>query len=143
MSATFSGLDIAIANSLSKSTLRAAAGAFEAAHDDVDYFPSYEIATLSERSFAYAPDCLHVSDQIVGQIMGVFIGAYLGNAMPRLAPDSFTELGYLDANPDVEDAVRTGQFASGFEHWMQHGRTEGRALQPERLSDRALRAGLG
>ncbi|ANF53297.1 hypothetical protein DA69_00015 [Brevundimonas naejangsanensis] len=69
-----------------------AAGAFEARHADVDYFPSYEIVTLSPRTFAYGLDCLHVSDQIVGHVMEQFMQAYLGEAAPRLAPDDFTEL---------------------------------------------------
>lgn len=142
MGATFSGNDVMVANNLSKSTLRAAVGAFEAVHDDVDYFPSYEIATLSSRSFAYGPDCLHVADRIVSQIMEKFMAAYLGENHPRLAPDDFTELQYLDANPDVEDLVRSGEIASGFEHWLATGRHEGRALHTADLTERALRAGL-
>lgn len=142
MGTTFSDQDVAVANSLSKSVLRAAAGAFEARHADVDYFPSYEIVTLSPRTFAYGLDCLHVSDQIVGHVMEQFMQAYLGEAAPRLAPDDFTELSYLDANPDVEDAVRRGDLSSGFEHWMRTGREEGRPLRTEQLSDRALRAGV-
>lgn len=142
MGTTFSGKDVTVANMLSKSTLRAAAGAFEAAHDDVDYFPSYEIASLSPRSFAYGPDCLHVADRLVSSIMGQFIETYLGEAAPRLAPDGFTELGYLDANPDVEEAVRKGELVSGFEHWQVAGRYEGRALEMPETSARALRAGL-
>lgn len=142
MGVTFSGQDVAVANMLSKSTLRAAAGAFEAAHDDVDYFPSYEIASLSPRSFAYAPDCLHVTDLLVSSIMGRFMEAYLGEAAPRLAPEGFTELAYMDANPDVEDAVRRGELVSGFQHWQISGRHEGRALTTPTASARALRAGL-
>lgn len=142
MGTTFSGQDVVVANSLSKSVLRAAAGAFEARHDDVDYFPSYEIVTLSPRTYAYGPDCLHVSDRIVGHVMEQFMQAYLGEAAPRLAPADFTELAYLDANPDVEDAVRSGALSSGFEHWRHTGRDEGRPLRPEQLSERALRAGV-
>lgn len=142
MGATFSGQDVAVANMLSKSTLRAAAGAFEAAHDDVDYFPSYEIASLSPRSFAYGPDCLHVADRLVSSIMGQFMEAYLGEAAPRLAPEGFTELAYMDANPDVEEAIRRGELVSGFEHWQVAGRHEGRAFAAPETSARALRAGL-
>lgn len=141
MGTTFSGRDIAVANTLSKATLRAAADAFQINHDDVDYFPSFEIATLSSRSFAYAPDCLHVADRVVGHIMGQFLDTYLGASAPRLAPEGFTELQYLDANPDVEDAVRAGQFTSGFEHWRNHGQAEGRPLSTAELSERASRAG--
>lgn len=140
MGATFSGRDVMVANMLSKSTLRAAADAFQLNHDDVDYFPSYEIVSLTPRAFAYGPDCLHVSDRIVGHIMGTFLGLYMGDA-PRLAPDDFNELQYLDANPDIEDAVRRGELSSGFEHWMTRGRDEGRPIRTAELSDRARRAG--
>lgn len=142
MGTTFSGRDVAVANMLSKSTLRAAAGAFEAGHDDVDYFPSYEIASLSPRAFAYGPDCLHVADRLVSGIMGMFMEAYLGEAAPRLAPEGFTELAYMDANPDVEEAVRRGDLASGFEHWQRQGAAEGRAISTAELTDRARRAGV-
>ena len=141
MGATFSGRDVMVANMLSKSTLRAAADAFQMRHGDVDYFPSYEIVTLSSRAFAYGHDCLHVADRVVGHVMGVFMDTYMGGA-PRLAPNDFTELQYLDANPDVEDAVRRGELSSGFEHWTRFGRDEGRPIKTESPSERAMRAGL-
>jgi len=142
MGTTFSGRDIAIANTLSKATLRAAADAFQMKHDDVDYFPSFEMATLSTRGFAYAPDCLHVADRVVSHIMGRFLGAYLGESTPRLAPEGFTELQYLDANPDVEDRVRSGELTSGFEHWRTEGEAQGRPMRTAELTARAERAGL-
>lgn len=108
----------------------------------MDYFPSYEIATLSSRSFAYAADCLHVADRVVSSIMETFMTAYLGADRPRIAPPEFTELQYLDANPDVEDRVRAGELSSGFEHWLSVGRDEGRPLQPAEMTDRARRAGV-
>ena len=57
---TFSSLDVVVANTLSKSTLRAVAGDFVNAHPDVDYFPSYEIVINSERTSAFAWDFRHV-----------------------------------------------------------------------------------
>lgn len=141
MGATFSGRDVMVANMLSKSTLRAAADMFQMGKDDVDYFPSYEIVSLSSRPFAYGADCLHVADRVVSQVMGAFLDAYMGGA-ERLAPEGFTELQYLDANPDVEDAVRRGELTSGFEHWMRLGRDEGRPLHTATPSERAQRAGV-
>jgi len=38
----------------------------------------------------------------------------------------FDEWLYLEANPDVEDAILRGEFASAREHWLRHGRKEGR-----------------
>lgn len=40
---------------------------------------------------------------------------------------------YLEAHPDVELAVRQADFTTGFDHWVQYGRAEGRRLRlPER-----------
>lgn len=139
MRATFSGRDVGVANTLSKSTLRAAAEAFVQAHSDVDYFPSYEIVSLSRRDYAFGSDFMHVTDQIVGHVMGRFMSLYCPSA--SAAPEGFTELNYLDAHPDVEDRVRSGELSSGFEHWLREGRAEGRALRLETLSERATRAG--
>ncbi|MGI4976190.1 MAG: hypothetical protein ACRYG6_04520, partial [Janthinobacterium lividum] len=40
--------------------------------------------------------------------------------------DRFNEEVYLAINPDVQDAVNTGAFATGYEHWLQYGREEER-----------------
>ncbi|WP_234052108.1 MULTISPECIES: GSCFA domain-containing protein [unclassified Xanthobacter] len=127
MSETFSGQDVAIANMRSKSTLRVAAEQFAALHPDVDYFPSYDIVSLAPRNLAYGVDCLHVSNAVVGEIMRLFLSLYVGI---DTAPPAFTELGYLAANPDVDEAVRRGEYESGFEHWRRYGKAEGRPLMP-------------
>jgi hypothetical protein len=77
MSETFSGRDVLIANMYSKSTLRAAADIFSHAYDNVDYFPSYDMIAMSPRNAAYAADCLHVSDAIVGRMMQSFMRRYM------------------------------------------------------------------
>jgi hypothetical protein len=125
---TFSGRDVAVANMLSKSTLRAAAEQFAIRHNDVDYFPSYDIVALAPRALAYGQDCLHVSDKVVGAIMSMFLRDYAGMDAPG---PNFVELAYLAANPDVEEAVRSGALESGFEHWLRQGRAEGRPLKPD------------
>lgn len=126
---TFSGQDIFVANMQSKSVLRAAAGHFAQQHDDVDYYPSYEMIMGAPRREAFAPDCMHVRDPIVRAVVGRFVSLYLPNLN---APDSdFVEMLYLAANPDVEEAVRRGEFISGFHHWQAHGLREGRPLTPE------------
>lgn len=73
---TFSGQDIIVANMMSKSTLRSAAGAFAAATDGVDYFPSYEAAMISNPKHVWMPDRRNVSDFIVEQIIAEFIHRY-------------------------------------------------------------------
>ncbi len=128
MSETFSGQDVILANMISKSTLRAAADAFVRVHADVDYFPSYDIITMSPRQYAYTRDCLHVSDAIVGQMMRTFTNLYLDY---EASPVVFNELAYLAANPDVEAAVRQARFSSGFEHWTLVGSAEGRPRYPQ------------
>jgi hypothetical protein len=60
----------------------------------------------------------------------------------KLGKDDFTEFEYHDANLNVEDQVRSGEIASGFEHWIATGRHGGRALHTADLTERALRAGL-
>lgn len=126
MSATFSGMDVVRANTLSKAVLRAAAEEFVNAHDDADYFPSYEIVTHTPRDKAYVGDCLHVMDSVVGSIMTTFTASYIGDLEP-VSP-GFRDLPYLAAHPDVEAAVRAGTFESGLEHWLKHGRAEGRTI---------------
>ena len=41
-------------------------------------------------------------------------------------PTSWRERSYLAANPDVVAAIRSGQASSGYAHYVQHGRAEGR-----------------
>jgi len=58
---------------------------------------------------------------------------------PTLPPDSFENLlatlenfdeqSYLRANPDVAEAVALGRCASGYAHFVRHGRSEGRFIR--------------
>lgn len=127
LSETFSGKDVVVANLFSKSALRVTAQLFAARHDNIDYFPSYDMVAMSPRARAYGDDCLHVSDRVVGRIMQMFLKLYMG--IERELSD-FTELSYLAANPDVEEAVRAEQLSSGYEHWIRFGQAEGRAIRP-------------
>jgi len=138
---TFSGRDIAIANSYSKSVLLAAAQSFANNHPNVDYFPSYELVTLSRRDRVYSNhDCLHVTDRRVGEIVNLFIQGYIGD-VERADPD-FLELPYLEANPDIYKQVRAGAFASGYQHWTMFGKNEGRPLTPEHLPEWMTHGGI-
>jgi len=116
LSETFSGRDVLVANTYSKSTLRAAAEVFAHSYDDVEYFPAYDIITNSSRTAVYEADCRHVSDTVVGSVMQTFLHLYLGFSEERPA---FSELSYLRENPDVEAALRRGELSSGFEHWRR------------------------
>lgn len=71
--ATFSKQDVVIANTYSKSTLRAVAQDWAARHDNVQYFPSYEIVMNSNRSAAWEDDLRHVQGNAVRHVMDLFV----------------------------------------------------------------------
>lgn len=76
LGATFTGQDIVVANSYSKSTLRAVAGDFAASHDSVDYFPSYEAVTESAPPVAWMDDMIHPRIELVRCVIAHFIKNY-------------------------------------------------------------------
>lgn len=76
MAATFSGRDIPIANTYSKSVLRAVAEEWKNLHDNVDYFPSYEMVMLSDYRLAFEEDVIHVSDSFADVIVKNFFENY-------------------------------------------------------------------
>jgi len=43
----------------------------------------------------------------------------------------FDEHQYLLLNPDVAAAIKKGHFSSGADHWLRHGRSEGRRIHPQ------------
>lgn len=74
---TFTGVDVIMANQYSKSTLLTSAVSVAAEYDWVDYYPSYEMVTLSERSWAWSGDGVHVNPEVVGCVMNQFAEAYI------------------------------------------------------------------
>src|ERR1700693_3953465 len=78
--ATFSKMDVVLATSYAKSLLRAVAQEGAAAHENVDYFPSYEIVQNSQRDAIWEPDLIHVKVAGLHHIMEVFLQSYLGEA---------------------------------------------------------------
>ena len=74
--ATFTGEDAIAANAYSKAVQRAACQAFVARHDNVDYFPSYEIVTMSHRELVYERDNVHIGGSTVAYIVDQVLGAY-------------------------------------------------------------------
>ena len=73
---SFSGEDALQANTYSKAVQRAACRAFVERHAGVDYFPSYEIVTLTARELAFERDNAHVATPIVNHIMDEVLRAY-------------------------------------------------------------------
>ncbi|MBX7199788.1 MAG: GSCFA domain-containing protein [Rhodospirillaceae bacterium] len=77
LNTTFTAQDVITANTYSKSTLRAAADAFCARHDNADYFPSYEMVMSTHPDTAWKADRIHVTQDVVDFVIGQFIGAYI------------------------------------------------------------------
>jgi hypothetical protein len=75
--ATFSTEDVVLANTYSKSLLRTVAQEWAAAHENVHYFPSYEIVQNSDRAITWEEDLRHVQGKVVQHIMGLFLSNYL------------------------------------------------------------------
>jgi len=75
---TFSTMDVVVANTYAKSLLRAVAQQWAAAHDNVDYFPSYEIVQNSDRAATWEPDLRHVRGPGADHIMELFLSSYVG-----------------------------------------------------------------
>lgn len=76
LSATYRAIDVMVANSYSKALLRVAAEQAAAEFDFVDYFPSYESITLSERDHAWTEDNVHVTQRAVETNVGRMVAAY-------------------------------------------------------------------
>ncbi|MDD5044176.1 MAG: GSCFA domain-containing protein [Candidatus Omnitrophica bacterium] len=74
---TFTGQDIIIANTYSKSVLRAVAGEIVAQNTLIDYFPSFENVTLTKDWAIYEKDMIHVDDGFVKKIVEGLIEHYL------------------------------------------------------------------
>ena len=74
---TFSGEDALVANEYNKSVLRVIAEELSRLHDNVVYFPSYEMVRHTIPGNAYHPDFLHVKDELVGEVVRVFLEAHV------------------------------------------------------------------
>ena len=87
--ATFSKMDVVLATTYAKSLLRTVAQEWAAAHEDVDYFPSYEIVQNSEPAAVWEPDRIHVKVAGLHHIMELFLQSYLEE--PPLEQSPFSE----------------------------------------------------
>ena len=107
MSATFSGQDIRIANTYSKSVLRAVCGAASMLRPSVDYFPSYESATLSDPAQVWESDRIHVGGGFVGKIVAHLLDHYLeGGDAAALGLQQARTLMFEARYADAEAAAR-------------------------------------
>jgi hypothetical protein len=127
---TFGEDDIIVANMTSKSTLRVAARAFAAASEGVDYFPSYEAVMLSHPDLTWQPDRLHVSDFIVGRIIGTFLERY-GFAAPQAADGEDAE---ATADPQAALLAQMSKDVNRYKNQVLRLQSELAALKGARAS---------
>ena len=73
---SFTKDDVVIANCYSKSVLRSCIEEILEEHQDVDYFPSYEIVT-SGGAFNMMDDNVHVREDVVNKVTDYMIGSYI------------------------------------------------------------------
>jgi hypothetical protein len=74
---SFTGGDVLSANNYSKSVLRVAAEMAVRRFGHVDYFPSFESVTLSDRAIAWEEDLAHVMPELVDYNVARMIEAYI------------------------------------------------------------------
>ena len=65
------------ANNYSKSALRAAAEVAVRSFDHVDYFPSFETVTMSDRAIAWEDDLAHVTPAMIELNVSRMIADYM------------------------------------------------------------------
>lgn len=78
---TFVDQDIIIANTEAKSLLRAAVADVTRQFGQCDYFPSYEMATLTKDPSIWHDDQLHLRDAFVGRIVRHLLNGYASHSL--------------------------------------------------------------
>lgn len=80
MTQTFRAMDVAVANTYSKSVLRTAAEHAVFEYANVHYFPSFESVMLSDRDLAWRDDMIHVTQELVEVNVGRMVSAFADEA---------------------------------------------------------------
>ena len=91
LTATFTDADVAVANSYSKSVLRAAVEPFVAGRPHVEYFPSYESVLLTEREIAFGDDQVHVNHGMVRFNVDRMIRRYTASSEQQSVEDTIAK----------------------------------------------------
>lgn len=78
---TFTDKDVIVAHTHSKSVLRAVAGELSDQYEGVDYFPSYEIATMTRRPEVWEDDLIHIEPNFIARIMQHVTSAYVPGSL--------------------------------------------------------------
>ncbi|ADB39708.1 GSCFA domain-containing protein [Spirosoma linguale] len=74
---SFRDVDVAVANTASKSILRAAAEEWTSRHQNVHYFPSYEIILNSRQEAVWTEDFRHPNVESIRHVMKVFFNHFI------------------------------------------------------------------
>jgi hypothetical protein len=77
--ATISGQDVVVANTYTTATLRVVAQDWAARHDNVQYFPGYEVVLNSERAITWQDDLRHVTTEIVDHVIDCFESTFVAS----------------------------------------------------------------
>lgn len=77
LTSTFTTKDVAVANSYSKSVLRAVAEELLYRHPHIDYFPSYESFMLTNRTRAFVADQVHANQEVVAFNVNRMVDTYI------------------------------------------------------------------
>ncbi len=127
MATTFSGQDVRTANTYSKSVLRAACGAAGMLRARVDYFPSYESATLSFPVRVWETDRIHVSSAFIGKIVTHLLDHYLDGVQDAARDFQSARTLLMDGAYDQAEVAARAAVAKRPEH------LEARAILAEAL----------
>lgn len=107
LAATHQDSHVVTATTYSKSVLRAAAGKVAATHANVDYFPSYEIFSLSQSFGQFlADDLREVSPRGVAVAMRTFEDMFMERA-PQAAPAAEPPAAPKAAPPNAPEPARS------------------------------------
>ncbi len=99
LTSTHREIDVMMANTYSKSVLRAACEEMASSFDFIDYYPSFESIVLSERSAAWQEDQVHPTPQAIELNCGRMIEAYAHQATKSMSADDMRAKVAAAANP--------------------------------------------
>jgi hypothetical protein len=116
LAATHRAMDVIVANTYSKSMLRAVAEEICEKYDWIDYYPSYESVTISDRRIAWEADLIHVTNDMVAMNVGRMLDRYQRNSGKlETARTRLSTAGSLVAEELAASAGETGgEYAADF-----------------------------
>jgi hypothetical protein len=128
---SYRGGDPVVADTYQKSVLRAVAEDLAGDFPDVAYAPIFEgVVNRPERS-GFAEDRRHVRDDVLDEETASMLRTF--GIDRNVCERDFEETAYLHANPEVAALVTSGAVASGYHHWIAHGRAAGYPLVSARV----------